>query len=395
MTGPDIEIPDPDIRELRFTALRATQPIGDIYIGVMSSADVGLVANFDVRRVLVEERDVERYLGIQRPLMPHRVNDLQKYVNFKDATFPTAVILAIEDKYANYDEESRQLVVRNYLEGEKKPSTNIRRIARVIDGQHRIAGLYAFTGVAFDVPVTVFVGSDISDQAYVFATVNLEQTKVSRSLTYDLFALAKTRSPQRTSHNIAVVLDSDAQSPFFKRIKRLGVATTGRSGEMLTQATFVENVLPYISREPKEDRDKLLRGEKLPKVGLIESRKRIFRNMFIDGRDLDIAQIIFNYFDAVRRRWPEGWTATDEGLMLNRTNGFRALMRVLRPLSLKLGLPGEIISPERFLAEFSSVPVEHTHFRTENYVPGSSGESDMRNDLLEWMELTQFDRESR
>jgi hypothetical protein len=44
MTQETFDLPDSDIRELRFTALRATQPIGDIYIAVMSSTDVGLIA---------------------------------------------------------------------------------------------------------------------------------------------------------------------------------------------------------------------------------------------------------------------------------------------------------------------------------------------------------------
>lgn len=394
MTQASFELPDPDVRELRFTALRATQPIGDLYFAVMSSADVGLIAYFDVRRVLVQERDVERYLGIQRPLHPKRVADLQKYVNFSDATFPTAIILAIDDNYATYDPAKMELTVRNYREGEDRPSTNIRRIARVIDGQHRIEGLYSFKGKTFEVPVTIFVGSDISDQAYVFATVNLEQTKVNRSLTYDLFELAKTHSPQRTCHNIAVALDSDARSPFYKRIKRLGVATVGRIGEKLTQAQFVENLLPYISKDPKQDRDILLNGGKLEKVDLKVARKFIFRNMFIDGRDLDITQVIFNYFSAVQQRWPQGWDTTDEGLILNRTNGFRAFIKVLRPLFLKLGLPGTIISTEAFLQEFRKAPVEYTHFSTENYPPGTSGESGMRNDLLHWLNLVEIDRES-
>jgi hypothetical protein len=53
MTHADSDLTDPDIAELRFTALRATQPIGDLYFAVMSSKDVGLIANFDVRRVLI------------------------------------------------------------------------------------------------------------------------------------------------------------------------------------------------------------------------------------------------------------------------------------------------------------------------------------------------------
>ena len=124
------------------------------------------------------------------------------------------------------------------------------------------------------------------------------------------------------------------------------------------------------------------------------ARKLIFRNMFIDDRDLDITQILFNYFDAVRRRWPEGWYSSDEGLILNRTNGFRALMRILRPLCLKLGLPGEVISTDAFLNEFRSVPVEYDHFNIKNYPPGSGGESGMKDDLMQWLALGRIDRET-
>jgi hypothetical protein len=67
----------------------------------------------------------------------------------------------------------------------------------VIDGQHRIAGLEKFTGAHFEVMTAIFVGIDISDQAYIFATVNLEQTKVRKSLAFDLFELARTRSPYK------------------------------------------------------------------------------------------------------------------------------------------------------------------------------------------------------
>lgn len=384
--------PDPDKREISFRALRVTQPIGDLYIAVISSKELGIIANFDVRRVLQEERDVERYLGIQRELNPQRVTELEKYVNFADATFPTSIIIAIEDEYAEYIEQSESIVVRNYRVGEKGPSTAIRQIARVIDGQHRIAGLFQYKGNSFALPVTIFIGSDISDQAYVFATVNLEQTKVSKSLAYDLFALAKTRSPQRTCHNVAVALDSDEQSPFHKRIKRLGVATPGRIGEMITQATFVENVLQYISKDPKSDRDALLRGDKLSKVSERDSRRYIFRNMFLDNRDLDITAVVNNFFDAVRKRWPEGWTSRERGLILNRTNGFRALMRVLRPLYLKLGVPGDVVATRRFLAELGNVKVEHAHFNVDNYPPGSSGESALRIDLVNWLGLTEIER---
>ena len=52
-------------------------------------------------------------------------------------------------------------------------------------------------GKAFDLPVTVFPTIEIADQAYIFATVNIAQTKVNSSLAYDLLAYARSRSPEQ------------------------------------------------------------------------------------------------------------------------------------------------------------------------------------------------------
>lgn len=199
----DLPIPvDVDNILLSVKAIRSRQPIGDLYLGSIDASLIVRITDFDVRRVIEEDRDVERYLGIQRPLDKKRVSQLANYVNFVDATFPTACILAIDSDYADFDEEKSELIIRNYREGDDKPSRAIRHIARVLDGQHRIAGLRNFQGDFFEVPVVFFVGADISEQANIFSTVNLEQNRVGKSLAYDLFALAKTRSPQRLAHDV-------------------------------------------------------------------------------------------------------------------------------------------------------------------------------------------------
>ncbi len=200
----ELDLVDPDPIRHEFTCIRASQPIGDIFIASIPFKTLVRISHFDVRRVLQEERDVERYLGIQRPLEDIRVRSLSEYVNYKDASFPTSVILAVHEEYATFNENANSMTVSNIRNGETKPSIPIGKLARVLDGQHRIAGLTAFNGATFDVPVTIFVGADISDQAHIFATVNLEQTKVNKSLAYDLFSLARTRSPQKTCHNIAL-----------------------------------------------------------------------------------------------------------------------------------------------------------------------------------------------
>ena len=142
-----------------------------------------------------------------------------------------------------------------------------------------------------------FVGMDIADQAQIFSTVNLEQTKVNRSLAYDLFALAHSRSPQKTCHNIAVALDRDTIGPLFKRIKCLGVASKdeygiplpGREGETITQARFVESLIVYLTSDRKLDRDRLLRGESLLPADDDELKIRPFRNLFVSGEEGDFA----------------------------------------------------------------------------------------------------------
>jgi DGQHR domain-containing protein len=205
---------DPDKIDISFRCLKAKQPIGDLFVATIPYRDLIRMTHFDVRRVIQSERDIERYLGIQRPLSRSRLSDLEDYVNYLDATFPTSVIIAINDPdYVRYDSKTGKMTVSNYKPDQGAPSIPIRMVGRVIDGQHRIAGLEAFSGDDFDIPVTIFVGADIADQAHIFSTVNLEQTKVHKNLVYDLYELARTRSPQKTAHNIAVTLDETKRVP--------------------------------------------------------------------------------------------------------------------------------------------------------------------------------------
>jgi DGQHR domain-containing protein len=370
------DIVDPSPIEYSFACIRATQPIGDIFIASIPFKTLIRISYFDVRRVLQADRDVERYLGIQRPLDDDRVGSLSEYVTYKDASFPTSVILAIDEEFAAFDSEANTMKVSNFRIGESAPSIAIGKLARVLDGQHRIAGLRAFPGETFDVPVTIFVGADIADQAQIFATVNLEQTKVHKSLVYDLFSLARTPSPQKTCHNIAVALDRDKNCALYQRIKRLGFATEGRVFEPITQSTFVESLMPYLSSEPKKDRDVLLRGGVLEKTFGDELYKMPFRNLFVDKQDLSITEIVSNYFNAVQKKWPSAWEERGKGMMLNRTNGFRALMRFLRHAYLDIAAPGDVPSSAKFLDRvFGRIDLKDRVFTTDEFPPGTSGEA--------------------
>lgn len=372
-----------DLKEIFLPVLKMTQPIGDFFIGSMKAKDLFKIAHFDIRKIR-NEGGIDQYLGIQRQLNEKRVAEIQRYVKTMDATFPTAVILAVDERCATVNPiacrgdkpgQSRlfELGLRNVPEPEDgEDPVLFRQIARVIDGQHRIAGLELYEG-DFDVNVAIFVGLDIATQASVFSVVNLAQTKVNASLVYDLFSYDEARSPEKTAHELAVALDSTSGSPFEKRIRRLGVATEGRFGETLSQATFVRAVLPYITDDVMTDREIGRRGGSWPSPDYQQMLKMIFRTFFVNNKDVDIAEIMWNYFSAVEERWPEAWAWTGTGRILNKTTGFEALMKFLRPAYRHLTNPGLKPTKAQFAEIFRQVRLKDSDFTTDNFKPGSSG----------------------
>ena len=108
----------------------------------------------------------------------------------------------------------------------------------------------------------------------------------------------------------------------------------------------------------------------------MESRKLIFRNMFIDGKQLEIVDVLWNYFDAVRLRWPDAWNSNRRGMILNKTNGFRALMRFLRIAYIAtIQQIGDVPSTEQFKRIFDRMELDQEEFNSELYLPGTGGEA--------------------
>ncbi|ROM60405.1 DGQHR domain-containing protein [Pseudomonas rhodesiae] len=366
-------------RQLDVRSIKISQPMGEFYIGVIKSKDLREITISDVRR-MEGERGFESYLGIQRPLNPTRVKDLMSYVKTQDACFPTAVLLSVSARCAEYDADSGILKLTPYKASESDvyESVPYYEMAHVIDGQHRIAGLEGYEGDNFDINVSIFVDIDVSSEAQIFSTVNLAQTKVNKSLVYDLFDLATKKSPQKLCHEIAVTLDKETDSPFHNRIKRLGSAQPHNLPGSITQAAFVQALIKYISAEPLKDRDLYLRGKK-PSMADSNSAKQIFRSFMIDDRDYDLTDIIWDYFAAAAARWPLAWNSTDKGIILSKTNGFMALMRFLKDCYVAIGKdkPGH----EDFSKIFAKIELSDNDFSTERYKPGTSGESALYKDL--------------
>lgn len=376
--------------EVSLNVVRARQPLGDLYIGTLTSRRLWELAEYDMREIRNREDGIYLATGVQRELSEKRVQEIATYVTTIDATFPTAVVLAISASCVTL-EESDDGCLKMILRSEQVPNPeglfSYERVARVIDGQHRIEGLKRANVENFDVNVAILVDADIEDQARVFATVNLAQTKVSKSLVYDLFSYSTSNSPERIAHSVCLSLDQTKGSPLHERIKRLGTATPGRHApEPLSQATVVEGLLAHMVANKKQliaDRDWARRGRSFQPIGDDEARKLVLRRFFLENRDVDLAELIWNYFEAVQQRWPEAWKVKGTGQILPRTNGFRALIRFLREAYNYVAVPGELVSSDTFSSIFQRSSLTWEDFNTERYPPGTSGETRLYYDLLE------------
>lgn len=379
-----------DLRQIRIPVIKVTQPIGEFYVGTMSAQKLVEIADFDVRRIQLGE-GIETYLGIQRELSTKRVEEIQTYVRGDDATFPTAVVLAVSERAAELVAACPEsnahfwLTLSNIISEDEEERILYRQIARVIDGQHRIAGLRGLDR-DFEVNVAIFIGADVPDQATIFSTVNLAQTKVNKSLVFDLFELAKSKSPEKLVHNAVVALDRTENSPFYHRIKRLGTATLGRVAEPLAQATVVAPILRYISGsniQVIKDRQRGRKGQSFDPLEDMVPSRLVLRPFLLADDDVGLAELIWNYFDAVSKKWPAAWSGEVELGMLPRTNGYNALMRFFRPAYLSVGKPGEVVATDDFWRIFKDLDIPEGNLNTRQYVPGTSGATALYKDLIQ------------
>lgn len=398
--------------------IKISQPIGDFFVSVMAWEDLIAIANADIRKIHEEDTrndSFDSYLGIQRRISPNRIKEIGEYVNTVDATFPTSIILHINSssKYIkgvevdfesleNVDIYSDEIeVIDNIIIDNESAVLKIRRddkVARILDGQHRMEGLRnGFQNNSekrrFDFNVTIFIDLDMDDQAQIFSIINKAQTKVNKSLVYDLYEYASTRSPQKTSHDIVRLLNKLNNSPFYKKIKILG--TTENYTETIAQATFVELIMGYISKNPMNDRDMLKRKvlfgkEKLHLLTDIREKKRlIFRNLFVLEKDEEIMKILWEYFSAVQERWPNSWNEINRnsGNILNKSTGLIALMRFLRDIYNYYYFNNDIPpSLEDYRRTFELVKIDD--FNKDVYIPGSSGQGKLYNDFIVMSKIT-------
>ncbi len=81
-------IPNEDKRSISFPVIRIRQPIGELFVGAIPHQTLIEISDFDIRKLLKTD-DFEDFVGIQRKIDLKRIEQIRKYIETVDATFPT------------------------------------------------------------------------------------------------------------------------------------------------------------------------------------------------------------------------------------------------------------------------------------------------------------------
>ena len=265
--------------------LSGFEPLYDFFVFTLSSAVLLKVARFLSRQ--------ESHEGVQRQHKEDRDKQIGSFISSDHPFFPNTIIISLPLEFDEgyYDEATRLLDVEID-----------ERSAYVVDGQHRLkafASKYS-QGVELPLVVTAYFGLELPTIAEVFTRINFFQVPVNKSIVYDLLGL--NNDPEFTkfadAHTICEKLNSQIGSPFYNKIKMLGVG----SG-LLSQAAFVE---------------------------AISTRYKIIPML---QQQLDIGGItdfLPSYFGEVERAFDDKWGNPES--ILSRTVGFNALVKILKLL---------------------------------------------------------------
>jgi DGQHR domain-containing protein len=348
---------------MRIDVIPFDQPAGNFLLAAISATNIIRISRADPRKF--DNITMESAGGIQREPSKIRIKEIADYANSVDASFPTPILLALDE-----DTYTLNGNILN-IEGEG--------IADIVDGQHRVLGLkMSNKSDAFIIPVVFILDATEEQKALIFATINGKQTKVPASIIYDLFGVTKTRSPQKTAHEIARALNSTQSSPWYNRLKMLGKKTPG-GNESLSQGTFIKFLLYHISSDPAKDMDIMKRGEEPP-----TREKCVFNEYWRIEQDSTILKILINLFQGAKQTWPAEWENPNTSV-LTKTTGFNGIMRAL-PEMVKKGKSHGDLSEDYFRSVFAAVKItmdnRNIPLSSQHFSASASGEAEFRDLIL-------------
>lgn len=355
---------------IRINCFEINQPIGSFYVGFIDYKELLRLADVNEREY---NSDLEKYMGIQRKVDEKRLKDIRQFILSSDSTFPTSIVLNItsDDIIENYNEKNHSILIKDN-----------KVVFNILDGQHR---LYSFVNSNFEghfeLPITIIIDADLETQAHIFTKINLNQTKVNKSLTYDLFEYAKANTPYKIAHNITQTLNF-TEGPFYKKVKMLGKSDENFKEQFISQAALVDRIVVFLSEKPMKDTD-LIKKHGFNKYSKIidKSKKAVFQEEYLASKFDHLTQIFYDYFKLINDKWPQAWG--NKSYILSKTTGIDAFLKALKKyLQINLNNKNEIVKYENLKTLIDRITIKQEQFKNEYYSAGGVGQSTLYKDII-------------
>ncbi len=329
---------------LRIPAILVRQPLADFYVVSLPARTVRQITYLDPTRIEKVDRNRLLYslLGAQRMASPTRARKIAKYIDTVEAAFPNSVILSanyINDGVLQEDETKRWRVEKTPSGGFELVIPTADQMASVIDGQHRLLGFDFCEEKRKDMELicSVYVDLPHSYQAYLFATININQRKVDKSLAYEQFGYnldeekAVEWSPDKLAVFLTRKLNLKKNSPFAGHIKIAPIDDTGllqaNGSWRVSTAAIVEGIMRLISRNPKKDREDLHSHSILSRNrALLPNDGAPWRRSYLNVEDDLIFDGIETYFQSAKEHL---FSRAASSSYINKTIGIQALFDLL------------------------------------------------------------------
>jgi DNA phosphorothioation-associated DGQHR protein 1 len=362
-------------------AILVEQPMGSFYITKLPASLLLEVGFSDILTALATGDPSRPYelKGTQREQQQKRLTQIGGYIDRMDSAFPNAIILAAnlreEDGLTEEDPDSDDDLASlpGASEGELLASVRIGRksrrwsvdtddrgcawltiptgakLAAVIDGQHRLWGFaYASVVERLDMELSCAIYMDLPKpfQAQLFATINSNQKRVDKSLTYELFGYnvddeaPEFWAPDKLAVYLTRRLGADPASPLDARITIAPRRDNALRAKLATNdwkvstAVIVDGILRLVSSNPKDDANAMLTPGRAARKALTgEGARRDgspLRAAFIAEQDAVIYQMVLNFLVACRDTF---WTKASPTSFITKTVGVQALFDILRLLA--------------------------------------------------------------
>lgn len=336
---------------LKLRAVHVSQPMGDFYAVSITARQLREVIFLDPTRIESVSKKSFWYklTGNQREASTSRTRAIGDYINTVESAFPNSIILAgnYDDSGKLIEDEASRWRVGTDDCGEYLVIPSARKVASVVDGQHRLLGFDHCREDRRDMSLLCSVYIDLPQayQAYLFATININQRKVDKSLAYEQFGYNLDDeeqagwSPDKLAVFFTRRLNLNPASPLYSHIKiapleaDLVFPQSEEAKWLLSTASIVEGILSLISAKPKADRDKL--HQKSPEDrdrSLLPEDSSPFREIYREVRDDELWEVILGYLQLVQKHL---WARASERSYIRKTIGIQALFDVLRHVALQ------------------------------------------------------------